>query len=84
MISFEKKTYKYKTLCDYLKNCKQDTIQLSLKQIEKILGFPLPKSSAIAGWWSNTPENGHTQAHAWTDAGYRVQVSGEIRVFIKR
>jgi hypothetical protein len=79
-----RKVFKYQPLSDYLRKCGKDRVRLTREQIEKILGFGLPKSSVIYSWWSNTPEDGHYQGHAWTDAGYRVAHEGEAIVFIKK
>lgn len=78
------KPNKYQPLGDHLRKCKADRVSLTLPEIEKILGFSLPKSSSINSWWSNTPENGHYQARAWTDSGFRVTVEGSARVFIRQ
>ena len=78
------KANKYQPLGDYLSKSKVSRISLTLPEIEKILGFSLPKSSSINSWWSNTPENGHYQARAWTDSGFRVAVEGNTRVFIRQ
>jgi len=68
------KENKYHPLCKYLKKTKHKTVRLSDKKIEKILGFSLPKSSSLRTWWSNDPYAGHTQAHAWREAGFWVRV----------
>jgi hypothetical protein len=84
MTNPKEKANKYQPLGDYLRKCNASTVSLTLPQIEKILGFSLPKSSSINSWWSNTPENGHYQARAWTDSGFRVTVEGSKRVFIRQ
>jgi DNA-binding transcriptional regulator YiaG len=46
------------------------TLELSFKDIEAILGSPLPKSARTSGaFWSNRT-SGALQAKAWMDAGY--------------
>ncbi len=46
-------------------------VRLSFAEIERILGFPLPRSAyAAQPWWSNT-RAGHSQAAAWLDAGWK-------------
>lgn len=46
--------------------------ELTFENIEKILGFKLPRSAHVhTAWWSN--ERGtHVQARAWMDAGWQV------------
>lgn len=69
------KVNKYYNLYKYLSLKELNSLKLTREQIEEILGFALPKSSNIRSWWSNTPENGHVQAHAWVDAGYSVKIN---------
>jgi hypothetical protein len=75
--------FKYQALLDYLQSQNRREIELSLEEIERICGFKLPKSAAILSWWSNSAEDGHYQARAWIDAGYRVLARGRSRLFIK-
>ncbi len=56
----------------YLKNMKAESIQISLIELEKNLGFKLPKSArSYTAWWSN---GGHSYLKTWMDAGYKVKV----------
>ena len=62
---------KYLPLKDYLTD-KQgvNSVVLSFHEIENITGTKLPKSAyTLKEWWSN---GGHTQAHAWMQAGWLV------------
>lgn len=46
-------------------------VRLSFPEIERILGFPLPRSAhEHQAWWSNT-RAGHSHAAAWLDAGWK-------------
>jgi hypothetical protein len=46
---------------------------MSFEQIERILGFKLPKSAyEHEAWWSNNA-TGHSHARAWLAAGWRTQ-----------
>lgn len=83
MTNSKEKANKYQPLGDFLRKSKCSRVSMTLPEIEEVLGFSLPKSSSINSWWSNTPENGHYQARAWTDAGFRVTVEGSKRVFIR-
>lgn len=47
------------------------TIRLSFAEIDKILGFRLPRSARDhQAWWSNT-RIGHSHAAAWLDPGWK-------------
>ncbi len=64
---------KYQPLHDYLQQCEQDQLVLTLTEIERLLGAPLPPSARTRrAWWSNR-SRGAVQAVAWMAAGYRVQ-----------
>lgn len=77
------KTSKYYKLWTYFSKSKKKNIELSLAELQEINCLPLPKSSEIRTWWSNTPENGHLQAHAWVDAGYFVSTKNGKYIFKK-
>ena len=79
-----KSGHKYSKLYEYFMKNKSKQISLSRSQIEKIVGFSLPKSSNMRTWWSNSPEDGHSQAFAWKNAGYRVSVGDyDLLIFNK-
>lgn len=62
---------KYDRLEHYLKECCVPEIRLSFSEIERIVGFSLPRSAyTYPMWWAN---GGHTQAYAWLNAGYIVK-----------
>lgn len=66
---------KYDPLRDYLKKLSlaQNEITLSFQQINKILEAELPKSAyQYNAWWANEVNGPHVQAHAWQDAGWKV------------
>jgi hypothetical protein len=51
----------------------QNEITLTFEQIEKILEDQLPLSAyRHRAWWSNEEHGVHVNAHAWMDAGWRV------------
>ncbi len=61
---------KYENLFLYLNSSGLDSVTLSFAELESVLGFPLPHSaSTYSAWWAN---GGHSQAHAWMNAGYCV------------
>ncbi len=75
---------KYSSLKDYLKRSNKQRESLSYDEIEKILGFKLPKSAhRYRQWWENG--GGHTQANSWLEAGWSVaSVSlGEYVILIR-
>ena len=66
------KPTKYEPLKRHLEGMFQHgEVRLSFQEIERVLGFSLPRSAYEAQpWWSNT-RAGHSQAVAWLDAGWR-------------
>lgn len=66
---------KYSPLYHSLRMKDEDSIELSIEQIESILGFKLPASAfKHRAWWSN--DITHSQAKAWLYADWEVdQVS---------
>lgn len=78
---------KYEPLGRYLARTRKPEVVLRFSEIEKILGFDLPKSARrYAAWWSNS-EGSHVQAQAWLASGYhteQVDLSGGKLVFARR
>lgn len=77
---------KYHNLHRHLREHGGPTVRLSFREIEAILGSPLP-ASARAGraFWSNRTR-GALQASAWLDAGYRVsriELASESVTFLR-
>lgn len=74
---------KYEPLGAFLKACSTQEIPLTFREIEKIVGMPLPASKKYPAWWSNNPSN-NVMTQAWLDAGFRterVDIGGERLVF---
>ena len=64
---------KYEPLPQFLSNRAGATQRMSFEQIERVLGFKLPKSAyEHEAWWSNN-ETGHSHARVWMSAGWRTQ-----------
>jgi len=64
-------TAKYQPLEDYLRKCQYDMLPMTFKDIEKLIGEPLPASARRhRAWWSNNPSNS-TITYAWLNAGYK-------------
>ena len=62
------------------------SIPLAFADVEKILGFSLPRSARhYQAWWSNT-RIGHTYAAAWLDPGWKtsgLDLAGQRVTFVK-
>lgn len=75
---------KYDPLGALLAKSSAKRVALTFKEIERILGGPLPASAyAHHAWWSNTGGS-HVQARAWLTRGFRteqVDLAGEKLVF---
>ena len=65
------KDEKYQKLTEYLKNCKQKEICLTLAEIQAILGFSLDASAFLyREFWANCTAS--TKAYSWMEAGYEI------------
>ena len=64
---------KYEPLPQFLASGRTSVKRLSFAEIERILGFKLPKSAyEHEAWWANNA-TGHSHARAWLDAGWRTE-----------
>ena len=66
---------KYEPLENYLKNkLGQSRVDLTFKEIEEIIGAPLPTSALQhREWWSNQKDVANRpQAKSWLSAGFKV------------
>lgn len=63
---------KYDPLQDLLRRQRGETFEMSFAEIERRIGYMLPKSASRPQWWANTtdPATTHVQRKAWGDAGY--------------
>ena len=80
---------KYKRLFMRLVNSNEDKLRMIFEDVEEILGFRLPTSARLySAWWANEEPGGrHTQALAWTAAGWKtsdVDVDTETLVFVRK
>jgi hypothetical protein len=75
---------KYEPLEQFLKRQTSNEVPLTFAEIERILGFTLPKASGDhRAWWSNNPSN-NVMTRAWLAAGYvseRVDMDSRRLVF---
>lgn len=64
---------KYEPLPQFLAATGGSKKTMSFAQIERVLGFPLPKSAyEYEAWWSNNAA-GHSHARAWVEAGWKTE-----------
>ena len=64
---------KYEALPQFLARVEHATYRMSFGEMEKILGFKLPKSAyEHEAWWSNNA-TGHSHARAWLKSGWRTE-----------
>ena len=78
---------KYEPLAQFLEKHLQPVWQAKFADVERILGFSLPKSAyQYPAWWANQGSNGHSQTAGWRDAGWRTANIdlGEKRVTFER
>ena len=61
---------KYLPLADHFRNCSSNSVTLSIKEIEKILGFELGQVAHRKDFWTRTGMN--TISNSWVDNGYRI------------
>ncbi len=64
---------RYARLADWLQNQPEDVdrVRLTFKQIEEIIGTPLPPSAyQHRAWWANDSV-GHSHSQQWLEAGWR-------------
>ena len=68
---------KYDPLCRWLAGCGRAEVRLTFREIEELLGQPLPDvAHTTPAWWSNIvteQKSRHVQAYAWSNAGYRTR-----------
>jgi len=71
--------FKYEPLYNYLRKKPGPEIEMSFRDIERIIGHLLPRSASRPQWWANerSAETRHVQCAAWVSAGYEAFVSPE-------
>jgi hypothetical protein len=77
---------KYEPLSRVLSQRDVSRVRMSFNEIEKHLGFKLPRSAyEYEAWWSNNG-TGHSHAKAWLESGWRteeVDISGKKVTFAR-
>ena len=72
---------KYQSLTHYLENQIAEIWDAKFSEIERVLGFPLPRSAhEYPAWWANQ-QPGHSQTRGWRDAGWE---TSEVDLGAKR
>jgi len=63
---------RYQPLADFLESHKASRWDATFADIERQLGFPLPKSAhKYPAWWANQKGAGHSQTQGWRSVGWR-------------
>ena len=63
---------KYAALREHLETHASETVRMTFAEIEKVLGFKLPRSQKYPAWWSNNPNN-NVMTNEWLAAGYKTE-----------
>ena len=76
----------YAPLTHHLKASTESRVAMGFAEIERLLGFPLPRSArSHRPWWANS-DHGHVQSRAWLDAGFasrEVDLAAERLEFVR-
>jgi hypothetical protein len=76
---------KYEPLTSFLESQSLDSVTVTFREIERVLGFKLPPSALEhRPWWANSGGS-HVQSKAWLEAGFETEsVDMEARRLIFR
>jgi hypothetical protein len=69
---------KYDPVTRYLRKQSAASVELSFREIERLIGAMLPKRASQEDWWS--AQNDTPQGLAWEAARYRATLIGPERV----
>jgi hypothetical protein len=62
---------KYEPLTEFLRKQRTDRIAMTFSEIERVVGFKLPRSAIEhRAWWSNNSSNS-VMTKAWLEAGFQ-------------
>ena len=65
---------RYYPLEDFLRKARQDRVELTFSQIEKLLSFPLPqKAISERRWWENNPFKPSYKPKPWQNVEFSVK-----------
>lgn len=77
---------KYEPLARYLDKLEVDNWDARFSDVERVLGFPLPRSAhEYPAWWANQ-DGGHSQTKGWREAGWetsKVDLSAKRLRFVR-
>jgi len=67
---------KYDPLAAFLRRQRHQTVELSFREIENLIGALLPNAAASSGWWQGvgTEMLSGVQHAAWSKSGYRAEL----------
>lgn len=72
---------KYDPLRHFLENQPEEIWDARFSEVERVLGFRLPRSAhEYPAWWANQ-EPGHSQTRGWRDAGWE---TGQVDLAAKK
>lgn len=68
---------KYDALEGHLRRQRLAELEMSFREIERVIGALLPKSAHRPQWWANERDfdSAHVQCQAWLRAGYEASVA---------
>jgi hypothetical protein len=78
---------KYAPLAAFLRRQKRAEVDLTFRDIERIVGGILPKAAAVDGWWRADPSGPMMPQHtAFADAGFVAEprIRAETVRFVRR
>ena len=62
---------KYQPIGDHLRTLNVNSWRASFVEVERLLGFALPKSARLyPAWWANEGNGQHSHAKSWVKAGW--------------
>lgn len=65
---------KYAPLQDYLLSLSEREWNASFSDVERVLGFQLPKSARkYPAWWANEAVGTHSHAKSWQEVGWKTE-----------
>jgi hypothetical protein len=74
---------KYANLGRYLEQQSASLVRMTFREVEAVIGCPLPRSARYPAWWSNNPSN-NVMTKVWLEAGFKteqVDIEGRKLVF---
>ncbi|MBV9512254.1 MAG: hypothetical protein JO303_18445 [Caulobacteraceae bacterium] len=78
---------KYERLKRYLMRRPAERLEMTFRDIERVIGDLLPNSANLPEWWTDEASavRSHVQLDAWRDAGFEARlITGKDRVVFHR